>query len=229
MISIVIPALNAERTLVPTLAALVSGATEGIVSDVVLSDGGSSDETRMIADEAGCTIVTGPRGRGGQIRRGIEAAKGDWILVLHADTQLGDGWERDVATFIERERMRENGPRAAAFAFRLRETGWKAVLLERIVALRCLILALPYGDQGLLIPRSLYRQVGGYSDIPLMEDVDIVRKIGRSRLVMLRTPAETSAERYRRDGYFMRMLRNVTCLTLYFMRVSPQTISRLYG
>lgn len=229
MISIVIPTLNAERSLVPTLSALVPGATDGLVRDVVISDGGSSDETRMIADEAGCTLVTGRRGRGGQIRRGIEAARGDWVLVLHADTVLDEGWHRDVAAFIEREMASGAPMRAAAFTFRLCEPGWRPWLLERIVALRCLVLALPYGDQGLLVSKRLLGEIGSYRDIPLMEDVDIIRRIGRRRLVILRTCARTSAERYHRDGYVMRVARNLSCLTLYFLRVPPRMISRLYG
>lgn len=229
MISVVIPTLNVERTLPATLSALVPGALDGIVKEVILSDGGSRDATLVIGDEAGCRTVIGASGRGGQIKRGVEAASGEWVLVLHADTVLSEGWQREVATFVERECLRNEGPRAAAFAFRLRESGWRPWLLERVVALRCAILALPYGDQGLLIPRTLYREVGGFSDIPLMEDVDIVRRIGRNRLVMLKTTAETSAERYRRDGYVARMARNLTCLTLYFLRVPPRVISRIYG
>ncbi|MEM6665027.1 MAG: TIGR04283 family arsenosugar biosynthesis glycosyltransferase [Pseudomonadota bacterium] len=229
MVSVIIPTLNAERMLVPTLAALVPAAADGLIRDVVIADGGSSDETKLIADEAGCTVVSAPRGRGPQLAEGAKAARSDWLLFLHADTVLDDNWQKDVATFVEREMASGRGPRAATFRFQLADPGWRPRLLERLVALRCALFALPYGDQGLLIHRSLYRSVGGFRDLPLMEDVDMVRRIGRGRLTTLRTAATTSAERYLRDGYFRRMLRNLTCLTLYFLRVPPSLIIRFYG
>ena len=96
-------------------------------------------------------------------------------------------------------------------------------------ALRTSIAALPYGDQGLLVPRSLYQLLGGYRPLPLMEDVDLVGRIGRRRLVTLDGEAWTSAERWRRDGWTRRSLRNLACLSLYLIGVSPRQIARLYG
>ena len=102
-------------------------------------------------------------------------------------------------------------------------------MLERLVALRCAALRLPYGDQGLLISRRLYDEVGGYRPLGLMEDVDLVRRLGRRRTVMLRSPAITSADRFRRQGYLRRSARNLLCLTLYSLRVPTHVIGRLYG
>jgi hypothetical protein len=102
-------------------------------------------------------------------------------------------------------------------------------VLERLVALRCTALRLPYGDQGLLIPRRLYAEIGGYRPLPLMEDVDLVRRLGRRRIVMLRARAITSAERFRREGYVRRSAKNLACLTLYTLRVPTHVISRFYG
>ncbi|MEL7028963.1 MAG: glycosyl transferase family 2, partial [Pseudomonadota bacterium] len=118
---------------------------------------------------------------------------------------------------------------AAAFRFQLDDFGWRARALERMVALRCAVLKLPYGDQGLLIRRSHYDRIGGYRPMPLMEDVDIIRRIGRARLILLRAPARTSAARYRREGYASRVLRNMTCLTLYAAGVSPERLVKYYG
>ena len=95
--------------------------------------------------------------------------------------------------------------------------------------MRCALFRLPYGDQGLLVPRQLYQQVGGYGRLPLMEDVDLVRRIGRRRMTLLRTRALTSAVRYQRGGYVRRSVRNLSCLTLYFLRVPTRIIARLYG
>ncbi len=94
---------------------------------------------------------------------------------------------------------------------------------------RCRVLALPYGDQGLLIHRHLLRQVGGVRALPLMEDVDLVRRLGRRRLVALDIAAITSAEKWRRQGWYRRSLRNFGCLALYFAGVRPSLIARLYG
>jgi hypothetical protein len=102
-------------------------------------------------------------------------------------------------------------------------------LIERLVGLRCHILALPYGDQGLLISRSLYRRLGGFRPLPLMEDVDLVRRLKRRELVMLQSRAVTSGERYRREGYLARSLRNLGCILLYYLRVPPRVLARLYG
>jgi hypothetical protein len=102
-------------------------------------------------------------------------------------------------------------------------------LLERLVALRCLLLALPYGDQGLLIPRQLYAELGGFRPMPLMEDVDLVRRLQRHRCVMLKSRALTSGARYRREGYLARGLRNFCCIALYYLRVPPRVLARLYG
>lgn len=100
--------------------------------------------------------------------------------------------------------------------------------LEAAVRWRCRLLALPYGDQGLLLPAALYRALGGFRELPLMEDVDLARRLGRHRLVALAVDAVTSAARYRRDGYVARPLRNLCCLALYFLGVPPLLLQRLY-
>lgn len=121
-----------------------------------------------------------------------------------------------------------NSAKAAYFQFALEDDSKPARRLERLVAWRCRVLGLPYGDQGLVLRRALLQEVGGVPEIPLMEDVALVRKIGKNRLVPLPVSLVTSAEKFKRDGYLRRSLRNVTCLSLYFLGVSPQTILRLY-
>ena len=226
MISVVIPTLNAEAGLTPTLAALVPAALDGLVREVIVVDGGSGDRTLAIADEAGATVLACDAGRGPQMAAGADAARFPWLLFLHADTVLEPGWEREAAGFMEAVDRGERPPSAAAFRFALDDAGFRPRLLERLVAVRCALLRLPYGDQGLLLPRSLYADVGGFSLIALMEDVDIARRLGRRRIALLRARALTSALRYRRDGYLRRSLRNLFCLLLYFLGFRPETIGQ---
>ncbi len=222
MISIVIPTYNSEKALRRTIESLVPPP---YAREIVVVDGGSSDGTIHMADGLGARVVHAPKGRGSQLRAGGQAAVGDWLLFLHADTVLPPDWGRDVSTFIAEDAKRQ---RAGFFTFALDDEKTSAKRLEKMVSWRCRLLGLPYGDQGLLISRSLYEEVGGFSDIPLMEDVDIVRRIGKSRLCQLSTCAVTSATRYQKQGYLRRSLRNLTCLALYFLGLSPKKIVKLY-
>lgn len=214
-LSIVIPALHAAATLPAALAALGD-------QDIVVADAGSADGTAAVAAAAGALVVQAPRGRGSQIAAGVEAAAGPWLLLLHADTRLAPGWEQAV-----RAAMRDPS-RAWHGRFTLDDEQPAARRLERAVAWRCRVLGLPYGDQGLLIHRDLLDAVGGMRPLPLMEDVDLVRRLGRRRIGALQVAAVTSAARFQRDGYLRRSARNLTCLALWFAGVSPATIQRIY-
>jgi len=227
MISVVIPTLNAEPRLAATLAALVPAAVDGLVREVIVADGGSRDRTAAIADAAGASVLRVDPGRGSQLAAGAARARFPWLLFLHADTVLEPGWEGEVSAFMERV-DRGAPPSAAAFRFALDDVGARPRLLEAMVGLRCALLRLPYGDQGLLIPRRLYEEIGGYRPLALMEDVDLVQRLGRRRLTMLRACAVTSADRFRREGYARRSARNLTCLMLYALRVPVHVINRLY-
>ena len=227
MISVVIPTWNAEATLPATLSALIPAAVDGIVREVVITDGGSDDATRRIADGAGARIIDGTKGRGLQLQAGAAAARFDWLLFLHADTVLEPQWHQEVAAWIEKGHS-EGLSRAAVFRFALDDSGLPPRLIEWGVELRCAVFAKPYGDQGLLISRTLYDEIGGYKALPLFEDVDIIRRIGRRRLKWLRTKASTSAERYRRDGYARRVARNWQCAALYMCGASPERLEKIY-
>ena len=224
-IDVVIPTLNAGETLAPTLLSLAGARDAGLIKSTIISDGGSTDRTVEVAKAWGAHVEGSEKGRGQQLAVGAAVAESPWILFLHADTRLTSGWEQAARTFMT---MGNSLDKAAVFSFALDDTSFAARGLERLVRWRCQLAALPYGDQGLLISRSLYNALGGYRSIPLMEDVDIVRRIGRHRLVVLTAKASTSADRYRRDGYVLRGVRNLFCLALYFCGVAPATIARLY-
>jgi rSAM/selenodomain-associated transferase 2 len=230
MLTVIIPTLNEERRLPPTLAALVPATIDGVVQQVVIADGGSTDKTIAIAEDAGADVVArSVAGRGSQLASGVTIARAPWLLFLHADTCLASGWHEEVATFIRDVETRRRPEAAAVFTFALDDRNWRARLLERGVAFRSRAFALPYGDQGLLISRALYDSIGGMKPIPLLEDVDIIRRLGRKRVVILQARAMTSADRYRQDGYSRRSLTNWSCLAQYFLGVPPERIARRYN
>jgi hypothetical protein len=164
--------------------------------------------------------VSAPRGRGSQIAAGIAVASHCWLLLLHADTRLAPDW---------RGLVHDDPGRAGYFRFALESPDPRARRLERLVGWRCRVLGLPYGDQGLLIHRDLLARVGGMRPLPLMEDVDLVRRLGRQRLVALPADAVTSAAKWERQGYLRRSARNLLCLSLWFAGVPPWLIKRIYG
>jgi rSAM/selenodomain-associated transferase 2 len=222
-LAVVIPTLNAAGSLPGTLAAL--RPARGLLDlDILVSDGCSTDATPVAATAHGARLVSGPAGRGIQLRRGAEAARGNWMLFLHADTVPAAGWAEAVRDFILR-----HGEGVAGYGtFRLDHDTPAARRVERLVAWRNRVLALPYGDQGLLVSKRLYDAVDGFRPLPLMEDVDLVRRLGRRRLAPLGVVMQTSAARYRRDGYWLRPLRNLTCLTLHFAGLPAPLLARLY-
>ena len=225
-LSIVIPTLNAAGGLRRSLPPLAEFGAVGLVREVILADGGSSDETAEIAEAAGAVLVAAEKGRGQQLANGAAAARGEWLLFLHADTVLQAGWDAAVRGFIDDP---ANACRAGYFRFALDDTRSAARRIEWLVDLRCRMLGLPYGDQGLLIARDFYNELGGFRPIALMEDVDIVRRIARRRLVMLDAVATTSAARYRCGEFWLRPMRNQFCLFLWFIGVPVRLIARIYG
>lgn len=224
MLSVIIPTLNAASVLAATLDGVQAGRAV-LPLEVLVADGGSIDATRLIAERNGVILLDAPRGRGPQMAVAAAEAAGDWCLFLHADTRLGPGWWEPVRAFIADSR---NARRAGYFRFRLDDDARAARVIEAVVRWRCRLIGLPYGDQGLLISRSFYEALGGYKRIPLMEDVDLVGRIGSRNLRMLNANAVTSAEKYRRDGYLVRPCRNLVCLGLFSLGVSPRYIAGLY-
>lgn len=216
MISVVIPTLNAAPTLGRTLVSLLQANSAGALRELIISDGGSSDETCALAEAAGARLIGGLPGRGPQLHAGAMAARGDWLLFLHADTSLAPAWLEHA-----RRHMAESfGRRAAVFRLRFDDDRVKARLVAAGANLRARLFALPYGDQGLLISRRHYEALGGFQPLPMFEDVDLVRRIvrdgGRQAIAYLPVDAVTSAARYVEEGYAARVLRNARSLARFF-------------
>jgi len=219
------PTLNVAHCLERACAAVAQADGGAITTEIIVADGGSTDGTQRLAREVGARVVDAPRGRGSQLAAGAAVAGGEALLFLHADTVLAAGWAAEAAAFLADRANREH---AAYFRFALDDDRAAARRIERAVRWRCRLLGLPFGDQGLLIGREFYLALGGFRPLPLMEDVDLVRRIGRRRLVALDVVALTSADRYRRDGFLLRPARNFLCLSLYMLGASPELIARLY-
>ena len=221
-ISVVIPVLDAVPVIGPTLAAIVPGVADGLVREVVLADGGSTDAVAEVAEETGARLIEAERGRGSQLAAGASAARGEWLLFLHADTILPPDWPQTALRHMQRHEGK-----AGYFRLRFDSDRRYARWTEGWANIRSRALGLPYGDQGLLISRALYDEAGGFRAMPLMEDVAMARAL-RGRLRCMGASVTTSAERYEREGYWRRGWRNWGCLGLYFMGVSPDKIATRY-
>ena len=221
-ISAVIPTLNAADRIGPCLGALSEALFEGLLREVILSDGGSADQIADIAETIGARLVTGPVGRGGQLAAGIRAARAPWLLILHADSVMDEGWIAAVQAH-----MRDHPDRAGYFRLHFDVDHPMARVTAGWANLRARLFALPYGDQGLLIPRRLYDAVGGYPEIPLMEDVALARRLGR-RLRPMDCGILTSAERYQAQGWIRRGSHNLGTLARYFLGVPPDRLAQRY-
>ncbi|MEM5516829.1 TIGR04283 family arsenosugar biosynthesis glycosyltransferase [Henriciella sp. AS95] len=223
-ISIIIPTLNAAADLPACLDALIPGLKAGLVRELIVSDGGSQDPTLAIAEGTGAEIVQSQPGRAKQLIAGAQKARGDWLLFLHADTVLSRDWPERVA-----DHMRDRAGKAAVFTLAFRSDHPMAKHVSARANRRARWLGLPYGDQGLLLPRALYDEVGGYEDLPLMEDVRIIQAIGKQRFSILSAEARTSAAKYERDGWRKRSWHNASLITRYLLGVSPEKLAAKYN
>lgn len=219
--SIIIPTRNEAEQLPMTLAHV----QQVPAVEVIVVDGGSSDETVAVARACGARVVRSATARARQMNAGAAAARGDVLLFLHADTRLEEGFDAAV-----RAVLRESGVAAGAFALRIDGAGRGLRVVERGVQVRSRVLGLPYGDQGLFVRAETFREIGGYPEMPIMEDVELVRRLRRrGRIAMVDVAARTSARRWQRLGVWRTTLLNQVCLGAYFLGVSPGSIARWYG
>jgi rSAM/selenodomain-associated transferase 2 len=223
-ISIVIPTLNAGGTLPGCAAALMEGLNAGLIREVIVTDGGSTDNTEAVAEAIGANWITGPASRGGQLRRGADAAQGEWLMFLHAHTQLEPGWTDAVAGFIARP---DKGGKAGYCRLAFAAPGLAPRVIATWANLRSRLFHLPFGDQGLLIRADHYAGTGGYPDQPLMEDVALARRL-KSALIPLRATARTSFDRYATQGPLRRGARNLMLQLRYLSGAAPEKLAQAY-
>jgi rSAM/selenodomain-associated transferase 2 len=217
-VSVVVPTLEeADR-----VGALIEALGKDGFEEVIVSDGASVDTTRDIARAAGAIVVEGPRGRGSQLQRGADAASGDILFFLHADSTPPPGARALIQHTLA-------APGISAGCFRL--------VFDRPHPLLSLYGAMSrinhdlftYGDQGFFIPRAVFDRIGGYTNAPLFEDVDIVRRARRAgRFIKLGEPMTTSARRFLQSGIARRQLANAGLVALYTLGVPPRRLALWY-
>lgn len=220
-LSIIIPTLNSASTLPATVSRLIPAVQVGLIRELIVSDGGSKDQTMCIAKDIGAIIVEGKQGRGRQLRSGANVANGDWFLFLHADTCLDDSWLDVVNHHINLSQD------AGYFRLKYKTTGFGAAWVAGWANCRSKWFDLPYGDQGLLVSKSLYSTIGGHEEISIMEDVSIAKQL-KGRLHMLDCNAITDPSRYLREGWFVRGFRNLVLLAKYLTGTPPEMLARQY-
>jgi len=220
-ISVIIPTLNSAPKLQGCLGALGEGIMDGLLSEVIFADGGSTDDTEQIANEVGAIFLATPKGRGNQMAAASRIARGEWLLFLHSDSVLGPNWQAAVIRHLTKPEQ------AAYFKLRFDETTFPARTVAGWANFRSRWLGFPYGDQGLLISQRLYRRIGGYAEIPLMEDVMIAKAL-RGTLTTLPVFIETSADMYRQDGWLKRSFKNFGVLSQFLAGTDPDKLAAKY-
>ncbi len=220
-LAVIIPTLNEARQ----LDGLLSDLHElTIPCEIVVSDGGSTDETVHVARAAGARVLHARRGRARQLHAGAQATTAEWLCFLHADVRLPGAARRAIE-----DTLRTGVPTAAVWRFAIDAAGTWFRLLELGARLRDRLGGLPYGDQGLLLHRDQYDAAGGFPDIPIMEDVAFLRILRRqTKLTRFSAPVRVSPRRWLREGPYFTWVRNVALITGYLAGVSPERLARWY-
>ena len=220
-ISIVILTLNSQNTVRKTLASLFEGIEAGIVRELIVVDGGSTDETREIVEECGGKFISCAASRGYQLKKGVNLAKGDFIFVLHSDSALEPGWSEIVKKYLNKD-----AGYYCKLSFDIIHP--LASMTSTWANARSLIFSLPYGDQGLLIPRKLLMENGSYSPIPIMEDVELALRF-KGKLFRMPIVITTSSRKYRKNGWLRQGSKNIVRLLRFLLGADPNNLSDDYN
>jgi rSAM/selenodomain-associated transferase 2 len=226
-LAVVIPARE-EATRLPLLLADLAAAPAGLIHELLVVDGGSRDATPAAAALAGARVLQTAASRGGQLQLGVAASTAPWLLLLHADARLPRGWADAVCTAI----ATPQGAGACAWCFDLAVAGpgWSLRLLELAVLCRTCLRQLPYGDQGLLLPRTLLERCGGIAPLPLMEDLELVLRLRRqARLQRLGLPLLVDGRRWRRLGVLGTAWRNAALRRAWRHGADPLELAGRYA
>jgi glycosyltransferase involved in cell wall biosynthesis len=189
MLSVIISTLNSERALVPTLSTLIPGAMNGLVREVTVADGGSTDLTLQIADGAGCVVMASTAPFGCRLHAAAAAARSPWLMFLRAGTVLEASWLDEATRFINDAELSGDCRTAAVFRKSVSAQSRHPVILEALGLLRYGLLRGADPDQGLLIGVRLYKEIGGHRETAADPEADLLARLGRRRILMLRSGA----------------------------------------
>ena len=222
MISVIVPALNEQDNIRRSIEGLLN---EGCDCEIIVADGGSADKTAQAAKSyPGVLFIQSRKGRGKQMNLGASVASGDILLFLHADTILETGWASEILSVLE-----DTSISGGAFTFSIRSPLWKYRLVEAWVKLRSKLCLMPYGDQAIFVRKSAFDLIGGYKNIPLMEDVDLIRRLKKfGTIVILSKKAVTSERRWSKKGLIRTAAMNQFIMLLYKLGVNPNRLARIY-
>ncbi|MCA1650376.1 MAG: TIGR04283 family arsenosugar biosynthesis glycosyltransferase, partial [Acidobacteria bacterium] len=222
LVSIVIPVWRDEAALRRTVNRLDPPTPVEVIVTSALDDEPHYEHLRQCYPRVRWTAA--PRGRAVQMNAGAVVATGRWLFFLHADSALPADWFDVIAALEHREDVV-----AGAFRLALDSADWRARLIEASVRLRVALLGLPYGDQALFVRRPVFEAIGGYRDLPLMEDVDFVQRVRKvGRMFHCRSAVTTSTRRWERDGWMRRSLQNVSLATRFLLGTSPARLAQTY-
>lgn len=219
-LAVIIPTLNEAAHLGETLERVARGQSQ----EIIVADGGSTDGTCAVARQMGARVLEAPRGRARQMNAAAAVASSELLLFLHADT-----WPPEGYAGVIRDHLNHSTVVAGAFRFALREPVPGRRLLEGLVLARCRCFGTPFGDQGLFVRRDLFQAVGGFADWPLLEDVEILRRMRRhGRVGLAAAPARTSSRRWQERGVLRTFFTNQIVMLAYYTGVSPDRLARFY-
>ena len=217
-ISVIIPTLNESASIERTIGSVGAGA------EIIVADGGSTDSTIERARTLGVRVIRSKAGRGLQMDSGAEGATGDVLLFLHADTILPVGWPASIAAALS-----DAGVVAGGFSLSINSKLARFRLIEYFTNLRSRNLRLIYGDQAIFVRKSAFFEAGGFNKLPLMEDVDCVKKLGKlGQVVTLSDSVLTNPRRWNEGGMIRNTVKNSLLLGLWYAGVSPESLYRWY-
>jgi rSAM/selenodomain-associated transferase 2 len=220
-ISVIVPVLNEEKTIAATLAALVTLAPY----EIIIVDGGSADRTRELAGPFPVKVISSERGRGRQMNRGADEADGEVLLFLHADTRLPTSALNDIKSALSEPRYL-----GGRFDVELAGDHWLLPLVGRMISYRSRLSKVATGDQAIFVRRQVFARMGGFPDMPLLEDITFCRTLKRlGDVACLRSRVVTSARRWEVDGVWWTIFRMWTIKLLYLAGVSPARLKQFYA
>jgi rSAM/selenodomain-associated transferase 2 len=218
-VSIIIPILNESSQLGQTLEKLFQGFNGDPGIEVIIGDGGSDDDSLEIAKHYPCRIIIGKTGRARQMNAASQAAKGDWLLFLHADSLLPEDWRRQL----------QQSEKWGFFPVKFNDGHWLLRVIERTMNLRSRLSEVATGDQALYFRKSFFDQLGGFPDIPIMEDIAITKRARRkSKPRVANCRVMTSSRRWQQNGLVNTVVLMWGLRLAYFLGVDPERLHRFY-